>query len=99
PFDKIKVDRSFVSDIGRKPQSAAIVRTILGLGKALAIPVLAEGVENEGERVFLKDAGCTEFQGYLLGRPQPIASFSGLTGHGGEPLPRQASAAGGTAAA
>ena len=79
PFDKIKIDRSFVSGISSNMQSAAIVRTVLGLGIALDIPVIAEGVETEEERQFLRDEGCEEMQGYLVGRPQPIASYDMFT--------------------
>ena len=79
PFDKIKIDRSFVSGISSNMQSAAIVRTVLGLGIALDIPVIAEGVETEEERQFLRDEGCEEMQGYLVGRPQPIASYEMFT--------------------
>ena len=53
PFDKIKIDRSFVSSIETNAQSAAIVRSFIGLGVALSIPVIAEGVETEAERSFL----------------------------------------------
>jgi diguanylate cyclase (GGDEF)-like protein len=79
PFDKIKIDRSFVTGVNSNAQSAAIVRTVLGLGAALDIPVIAEGVETERERAFLMKAGCTEVQGYFVGRPMPISSYAELT--------------------
>ena len=79
PFDKIKIDRSFVSGVGSNVQSAAIVRTILSLGNALALPVIAEGVETEDERVFLMKEGCPEIQGYLVGHPHPIALYKDVT--------------------
>ncbi|MER9455931.1 amino acid permease [Mesorhizobium sp. M0478] len=79
PFDKIKIDRSFVSGVGSNVQSAAIVRTILSLGNALALPVIAEGVETEDERAFLMKEGCPEIQGYLVGRPHPIALYKNVT--------------------
>ena len=81
PFDKIKIDQSFVADVAINAQSAAIVRSIIGLGKALDIPVIAEGVETESERAFLMREGCKEVQGYLFGRPAPIATFAEIT-HG-----------------
>ena len=59
PFDKIKIDRSFVSGVEANAQSAAIVRSVIGLGKALEIPVIAEGVETEGERSFLVARAAT----------------------------------------
>ncbi len=79
PFDKIKIDQSFIAGVENNPPSAAIVRSIIGLGKALGIPVIAEGVETEGERMFLASEGCDEIQGYLIGRPAPIASYAALT--------------------
>jgi diguanylate cyclase (GGDEF)-like protein/PAS domain S-box-containing protein len=81
PFDKIKIDRTFISGVEGNGQSAAIVRAVLGLGRGLQIPVTAEGVETETERAFLLEAACQEMQGYLIGRPGPIADFSALT-HG-----------------
>ena len=82
PFDKIKIDQSFVAGVENNAQSAVIVRSILGLGKALDIPVIAEGVETEGERLFLIREGCEEIQGYLIGRPLPIASYADLINGG-----------------
>jgi EAL domain-containing protein (putative c-di-GMP-specific phosphodiesterase class I) len=79
PFDKIKIDRAFISGVDTNQQSAAIVRAVLGLSNALQISVIAEGVETEGERQFLLDQGCREIQGYLVGAPQPIAIYSDLT--------------------
>ena len=80
PFDKIKIDRSFISGVDTNQQSAAIVRAVIGLSNALHMPVIAEGVETENERDFLMRAGCPEIQGYLIGRPEPIASYSALVG-------------------
>jgi diguanylate cyclase (GGDEF)-like protein len=79
PFDRIKIDRTFVSGVESNHQSAAIVRAVIGLSNALHMPVIAEGVETEGERKFLVDEGCREFQGFLIGRPQPIALYSHVT--------------------
>ena len=79
PFDKIKIDASFVSGLSTNAQSAAIVRTVLGLGTALNIPVIAEGVETEAQRSYLKEQGCLEVQGFLIGRPMPISSYAELT--------------------
>jgi EAL domain-containing protein (putative c-di-GMP-specific phosphodiesterase class I) len=60
PFDKIKIDQTFVSGLETNPQSAEIVRAVIGLGKALNVPVIAEGVETEGKRIFLRLEGCDE---------------------------------------
>jgi diguanylate cyclase (GGDEF)-like protein len=73
PFDKIKLDRSFMSELDGSPQSRAIIRAVLALGESLAIPVLAEGVETMEQLTFLREQGCDEVQGYLLGRPKPEA--------------------------
>lgn len=75
PFDKIKIDQSFVRSVNANEQAAAIVRAVLGLGRGLALPVIAEGVETEEELAFLRAESCLEAQGYLFGRPQPIAAF------------------------
>jgi diguanylate cyclase len=76
PFDKIKLDQSFVRKIGSSDKSTAIVQAIVGLGRALAVPVIAEGVETANQLAFLAKEGCTELQGYLMGRPQPIAYYN-----------------------
>lgn len=75
PFDKIKIDRSFVGQVEASPQAAVIVRAVLGLGRSLGISVLAEGVETTGQMRFLIDEECDAFQGFLFGKPQPIESF------------------------
>ncbi|MFN3775976.1 EAL domain-containing protein [Sphingomonas parapaucimobilis] len=69
PFDKIKLDRSFMTELDIAPQSAAIIRAVLALGESLSIPILAEGVETPSQLEFLRAEGCNEAQGYLLGRP------------------------------
>ncbi|MFC3078133.1 putative bifunctional diguanylate cyclase/phosphodiesterase [Phenylobacterium terrae] len=72
PFDKIKLDRLFVSELEHSPQAVAIVRAVLALGKSLAIPVLAEGIETEHQLQVLKREGCDEVQGFLLGYPAAL---------------------------
>lgn len=72
PFDKIKLDRSFVSDAESNRQTTAIIRAVLALGKSLEIPVLAEGIETKEQLTLLADEGCDEVQGFLLGRPAPL---------------------------
>lgn len=71
PFDKLKLDKSFMNEIGDEKQSRAILRAMLTLGKSLDITVLAEGVETEEQLAMLHVEGCDEAQGYLLGRPAP----------------------------
>ena len=78
PFDKIKLDKSFMWEVEGSPQAKAIVRAILALGQSLSVPVLAEGVETQTQLDILQAEGCDEAQGYLLGRPAPITLlFSG----------------------
>ncbi len=72
PFDKIKLDRSFMNEVEHDEQAKAIVRAILALGKSLSVPVLAEGVETPEQLNVLRAEGCTEAQGFLLGRPGRI---------------------------
>src|SRR5207253_4974754 len=66
PFDKIKIDGSFIKSVDGGGQAAAIVRSVLGLGRGLNLPVLAEGVETSAELEFLESELCDEVQGYLL---------------------------------
>ena len=80
PFDKIKIDGSFIKSVDKNGQVAAIVRAVLGLGRGLGLPVLAEGVETLGELNFLDAEACEIGQGYYLGRPSPIEAFGDLTG-------------------
>ncbi|MFC3076220.1 EAL domain-containing protein [Shinella pollutisoli] len=77
PFDKIKLDRTFVEGIGQDRQSKAIVRAVLALGKSLDIPILAEGIETDQQRAILQEEGCDEGQGFLLGRPSPLTALDG----------------------
>jgi diguanylate cyclase (GGDEF)-like protein/PAS domain S-box-containing protein len=85
PFDKIKIDGSFVRSVDSNEQTAAIVRSVLGLGRGLGLPVLAEGVETKAELGFLAAEQCHAAQGYLMGRPSPIGQFSQHT-HGTVPV-------------
>jgi EAL domain-containing protein (putative c-di-GMP-specific phosphodiesterase class I) len=80
PFDKIKIDRAFISDLDRNHHSRAIVSAVIGLGHRLNVPVIAEGVETEAQYTLLVQKGCDEVQGYLTGRPLPIADYAGVVG-------------------
>ncbi len=75
PFDKIKIDKSFVDDVSKGGDSIAIVRAIIDLARALKIEVVAEGVETADQRDHLIAEGCTEMQGFYFSRPAPIESF------------------------
>jgi diguanylate cyclase (GGDEF)-like protein len=78
PFDKLKIDKSFVEAIHLDDRATAIVRAVLGLGHSLEIPVVAEGVESDEQLDFLRLEGATEVQGYRIGRPAPLSSVAGL---------------------
>jgi len=71
PFDKIKLDRFFVSELEGSPQATAIIRAVLALGRSLSIPILAEGIETQDQLEVLIREGCDEVQGFLLGYPGP----------------------------
>ena len=75
PFDKIKIDRSFVHDLGSNAEGQAIVGAILSLGSNLGITITAEGVETDAELACLQAAGCHEGQGYLFSKAQPQAEI------------------------
>jgi EAL domain-containing protein (putative c-di-GMP-specific phosphodiesterase class I) len=78
PFDKIKIDRSFVGEVGAARDCAAIVKAIAGLSGSLGIATTAEGVETEEQLGHLREHGCTEFQGFYFGRPSPLREASKL---------------------
>jgi diguanylate cyclase (GGDEF)-like protein len=75
PFDKIKIDRSFIKDISDKGDCAAIVKAVAGLGKGLGIATTAEGVETLDQLRHVRAEGCTEVQGYFFSEPQSVADL------------------------
>jgi len=75
PLDQLKIDRSFISDILGDASSAAIAQSIISLSRAIGLPVIAEGVETEEQRVILAGLGCHSFQGFLCSRPVPLDEF------------------------
>jgi diguanylate cyclase (GGDEF)-like protein/PAS domain S-box-containing protein len=75
PFDKIKIDRSFVSELASNAECAAIVSAVAGLGRSLNIATVAEGVETEEQLALVQAAGCTYAQGYLFARPCPTSEI------------------------
>lgn len=76
PFDKIKIDRSFIRDLGRSQDSLAIVRAIIALGQSLGMRINAEGVETEDQALRLRREGCEEMQGFLFAVPMPAAELT-----------------------
>jgi diguanylate cyclase (GGDEF)-like protein len=88
PFDRIKIDRSFIFDMIGNRDASAIVSTIMELGRAMDRLVVAEGVETEEQLKQLQLLGCNEVQGYLIGKPQPIEGYADVTGMPPPPRPR-----------
>ncbi|MGN6819968.1 MAG: putative bifunctional diguanylate cyclase/phosphodiesterase [Sphingomonas sp.] len=74
PFDRIKIDRSFVMSVNRNPESAAIVNAIVGLGDSLNLPITAEGIEDKAIEERLRGLGCARGQGYVYGRPLTVGN-------------------------
>jgi diguanylate cyclase (GGDEF)-like protein/PAS domain S-box-containing protein len=85
PFDKIKIDRTFIANLTDNHYSATIVRAVIGLGRGLNLPVMAEGVETAEQLAFLAREGCDEVQGYHIGHPAPIESYAELVGRNAAP--------------
>ncbi len=82
PLDQIKIDQSFVRDIVTSSSDNAIVNTIIAMAKSLNMSVIAEGVETRQQRQLILDGGCTDYQGYLFGKPMPISEFNALLNEG-----------------
>jgi EAL domain-containing protein (putative c-di-GMP-specific phosphodiesterase class I) len=90
PFDKIKIDRSFVKDLAQRPDCSAIVRAISGLGRSLNITTTAEGVETEDQLDWLRAEGCNEVQGFLFSAARPAAEIAKLLADFGQRASRAA---------
>jgi EAL domain-containing protein (putative c-di-GMP-specific phosphodiesterase class I)/CheY-like chemotaxis protein len=82
PFDFVKIDRAFVSDVTSNPGDAAIATAIVGMAHSLNLRVIAEGVETEGQLRFLRKLGCDEIQGYYFSRPVPAPDFEAMLKQG-----------------
>jgi diguanylate cyclase (GGDEF)-like protein len=85
PFDKIKIDRSFVQGLGAQEQASAIVRAVISLGKSLDMKTTAEGVETAEQMELLRAEGCTQIQGYLISKAIPASEISVLAARNGVP--------------
>jgi diguanylate cyclase (GGDEF)-like protein/PAS domain S-box-containing protein len=81
PFDKIKIDRSFIHDLASDEDSMAIIRAVTGLGNSLGMATTGEGVETQEELDYLRREGCTEAQGYLFSKPQPASEVYKMLRH------------------
>ncbi|MEM8696820.1 MAG: EAL domain-containing protein [Pseudomonadota bacterium] len=75
PFDKVKIDQSFVRKAHESKHASAVIRAIIGLGKDLDIPVVAEGLETDADLSLMLELGCAQVQGFLIGKPAPIETF------------------------
>jgi diguanylate cyclase len=93
PFDKLKIDRMFVNRCSDDVQSATLVHALVSIGRALGMKVVAEGVEDEMQRKFLRATGAHAMQGFLFGRPVPIAELKRELAGGIAPESQMAAAA------
>ncbi len=82
PIDQLKIDQSFVADILTDPNDAVIARSVVALGTALGLGIIAEGVETVEQRDFLATIGCHRYQGYLFARPGPPSMIGELARDG-----------------
>ena len=83
PLNQLKIDQSFIRDLAADSSDKAIVRTIIAMAQGLNLDVIAEGVETDEQRQTLRDKGCTNYQGFLFGKPVPIEQFEAVLIHGG----------------
>ena len=80
PFDQIKIDQKFISNIATDSGDAVMVKTIIGLANNFKMSVIAEGVETDQQLAFLKQYGCNLYQGYFFSKPLPVIEFEALMG-------------------
>jgi EAL domain-containing protein (putative c-di-GMP-specific phosphodiesterase class I) len=85
PLDRIKIDRTFVANLGRTDRSLSIIRAVIGLAHGLSVPVLGEGVETSDQLAILSREACDDVQGYFIGYPRPIEAYADVVG--GKPIP------------
>jgi len=78
PFDKLKIDRSFVRDLSNSEEAVAVIRAIAALGASLGMTTTAEGVETDAQEAMVRNDGCTDMQGYLVSRPVPASEVTEL---------------------
>ncbi len=90
PISALKIDQSFVRDIATDPDDAAIITAIIAMAHSLSLRVVAEGVETDAQRRFLRDHGCDEFQGFLVSVPVPAAEFAQMLARAPQALPEPA---------
>jgi len=78
PFDKIKIDRSFIRELGKESDCSVIIRAVMRLGSSLGMITTAEGVETEQQLDILRSEGCMQAQGYLFSRPKPASEIPAM---------------------
>jgi diguanylate cyclase (GGDEF)-like protein/PAS domain S-box-containing protein len=81
PLDRIKIDRTFVANLGHTDRSLSIIRAVIGLAHGLSVPVLGEGVETSDQLAILSREACDDVQGYLIGDPRPIEAYADVVGN------------------
>jgi EAL domain-containing protein (putative c-di-GMP-specific phosphodiesterase class I) len=87
PFDKIKIDRSFMHGLGEEKDSLAIIKAVIGLGQSLGMSTTAEGIETEEQLAAVRAQGCNEVQGFLFSPPLPQSGIDALFGRDANALP------------
>jgi diguanylate cyclase (GGDEF)-like protein len=95
PFDKLKVDQSFIAKLDSNEHAREIIRAVIGLGRGLKLPVVAEGVETQEQVAFLSAEQCYGIQGFLVGEPHPMSRYAEIVGAGSVPAEVSDTAAGG----
>jgi predicted signal transduction protein with EAL and GGDEF domain len=90
PVDYLKIDRSFVIDLETEEGPGAVVKAAIAMAHSLGMAIIAEGVETVGQAEFLRNAGAEVAQGYLYGKPMPIAEFAAMLGRPAQPQPQAA---------
>jgi EAL domain-containing protein (putative c-di-GMP-specific phosphodiesterase class I) len=81
PFDKIKIDRTFMNGLGPRENSMAIIKAVIGLGQSLGMSTTAEGIETQEQLEAVREQGCNEVQGFLFSPPLPASGVSALLGN------------------
>ena len=81
PLDELKIDRSFIMELSKSPESRAIVSTIVFLARSLKLSTVAEGIENKAELAFMRKLGCRQYQGFIFSPPVPSNELIDLVSH------------------
>jgi EAL domain-containing protein (putative c-di-GMP-specific phosphodiesterase class I) len=90
PIQTVKLDRSLIDDVGRDARVSKLVASLLHAARSLGVRIVAEGVETEGQALFLRSAGCERMQGYFFARPMPADAMEAILREQNAPAPRLA---------